>query len=29
LALMAQIGTDLRPVDRTRLRELWDTLLAQ
>jgi hypothetical protein len=29
MALMAQVGTDLRPVDRTRLRELWDALLAQ
>jgi hypothetical protein len=29
MALMAEVGTDLKPVDRQRLRELWDTLLAQ
>jgi hypothetical protein len=27
MALMAAVGTDLKPVDRTRLRELWTVLL--
>jgi hypothetical protein len=29
MALMAEVGTDLKPVDRMRLAELWDHLLTR
>ena len=29
MALMAQVGSDLQPGDRARLRDLWDTLLSR